>query len=511
MQYTISETGNIVFPTLLPPLEAQELTVEELRASLMEALTEYMYEPKVTVDITEYHSHKVLVLGPFQRPGKLVLRREGVPLLDIIVEAGGVRELKETDELVILRNPSPSNPGKHSAGHGVPPELMSPTRISLQALLRDGDLSQNATIQAGDVIYLTSFFTAEQHVYVAGGGRRGAGTIPYEPGLTAFKALMRAAIVPDDPQVSDVIIVRGQASGGQLIATQIRFGPAQPVEGDVELLPEDVVILTEPSSRVVYVAGEVNKPGSLAFREGLTVLQAILGAGGMSRKAVGAKVKVLRQDAFERKQLSVDMNAVLEEGDEAQNIVLMLGDIVVVPGMSLQTDIMLTGKVGSPGMVPHEEGMTALKAIFLAGGFTDNALKSQVRIVGSNGDIRPPFLLDISKAQIGEVGSSNPVLEPGDLLVVMGPALADVISVLGKVRRPGIIEFETGLTVLQAILKTGGFDKGAARSKVQVVRGEGDNQQELRANLEDLMDKGDSSGNIVLMPGDIVIVPETFF
>jgi len=67
------------------------------------------------------------------------------------------------------------------------------------------------------------------------------------------------------------------------------------------------------------------------------------------------------------------------------------------------------------------------------------------------------------------------------------------------------------LTALQAILRAGGFDRGAARSKVRIVRGAGEQQQNLRANLENLMDKGDRSGNITLLPGDIVIVPETLF
>ena len=501
LQYTISETGNIAFPTLLSPLKAQGVTVEQLRARLIELLTEYMYKPRVAVDIVEYHSHKVLVQGPFQKPGKYELKSERVPLLDIIMEAGGVTEIRENDELVILRSYFSSNPGA---------KLMKSIRVDLQGLLRDGDLTQNVMVQAGDVIYLTSFFTTALYVYVAGGGH-GAGAILYEPGITAFKALLRAGVVPDDPQALDLIIIRGQATGERFITTQVKFDPMHQGEGDIELLPEDIVILPEASSRVVYVAGEVNKPGALPFQEGSTVLQAILDAGGMSKTAVETKVKILREDAGGRKQIPVDMNAVLEEGDKAQNVVLMPGDIIVVPGMSLQADIMITGKVNNPGMVAYEEGMTAIKGIFLAGGLSDNALKSQVRIVSGDGSVQPPVLLDISKGQVGEAEETNPVLKPGDLMVVMGAAPGNIISVLGKVRRPGIIQYEAGLTTLQAILKAGGFDRGAARSKVRIVRGEGDQQQKLRANLEDLMDKGDKSADIALLPGDIVIVPETFF
>ena len=536
LQYTISEAGYIIFPTLLSPLKAQGLTVEQLQALLIGVLTEYMYEPKVTVSIVEYHSHKVLMLGSFHRPGKYELKREEVPLLDIIMEAGGLLELKEDDELVVLRNPSSSNVGspttrikkestEHNPGNDETQELMQNIRIDLQRLLHDGDLTQNIMVQAGDVIYVTSFFAAPAYVYVAGGGRRGAGFVPYERGLTAFKALLRAGVVPDDPQTLELIIVRGQMSGRRLrgkrgnqqtsgerfITALLKFDPANPGVGDVTLQPEDIVILAGGASQMVYVVGEVNKPGALPYQEGLTALQAILGAGGMSKEAVGTKVKVLREDHLGRKEISVNVDAILEKGGRAQNIALMSGDIIVVPGMSLQADVMVTGKVNTPGIVSYGEGMTAMKAIFLAGGLSDNVLKSQIRIMSSSGGIQPTFLLDINRTQLGEAGSSNPVLDPGDLIVVLGPASGNIISVLGEVRQPGIIEYEDGLTALQAILRAGGFDRGAARSKVRIMRGEGEEQQNFRANLENLMDKGDRSGDVILLPGDIVIVPETFF
>ncbi len=510
LKYTISEAGNIVFPTLLSPLKAQGLTLAQLRERLLKLLIEYMYEPKATVSIIEYHSHKVLVLGHFQRPGKYELKRERVPLLDIITEAGGLREIEENDELVILRAPSSSGLLANSTIDVELLKLMRPIRIDLQGLLRDGDLTQNVMIQAGDVIYLTSFFAAEQYVYVAGGGRRGAGAVPYEPNLTAFKALLRAGVVPDDPQALELIIVRGETDGERFISTQLRFDPAHPGEGDIALLPEDIVLLPE-ASQVVYVAGKVNRPGAMPFQEGLTVLEAILDAGGMSNEAVGTKVKILREDANGRTQIAVDMDSILEKGDKAQNVALLSGDIIVVPGMSLQADVMVTGKVNMPGMVPYEDGITAMKAIFLAGGLSNSALKSQIRIMRQSGDIQSPFLLDISMTQPGETGNSNPVLEAGDLVVVMGESPGSIISVLGKVRRPGLVQYKGGLTTLQAILQAGGFDRGAARSKVKVVRGNGDQQRNFHVNLKNLMDKGDRSRDISLLPGDIVIVPETFF
>ena len=509
--YTISDIGNITFSTLLSPLKIQDLTVEDTQALLVEVLTVFMYEPRVTVSIMEYHSHKVLLLGPFQTPGNRILKKEKMSLLDIITEAGGLREIKDNDELIILRSPSSSNPSKNNPENDDPSTLMQSIRINLQKLLRDGDLTQNIAIQSGDVIYISSFFAAEHYVYVSGSGSRGAGAIPYEKGLTAYKALMRAGITPDDPQAFEIFIIRSQAEGDQFITTKLKFDPANPGIGDIELKPEDIVILPSATTQVVYVAGEVNRPGTLPYKEGLTVLQAVLDAGGMSKKAVGNKSRILREDPNGRTQIPVDMNVILEKGDKTQNITLLSGDIIVIPGMTLQEDLMVTGKVNTPGMVPYEEGITLMKVIFMSGGLSNNALKSEIRIMKKNGEVQPAFTFDVSKAQAGESGNYNPNIDPGDLVVVLGTAPGDIISVLGKVQKPGIIEYEEGLTVLQAILKSGGFGQGAARSKVKIIRGDGDKQKNLQADLDNLMDKNNRSRDIQLLPGDIVIVPETFF
>jgi protein involved in polysaccharide export with SLBB domain len=509
--YTISDTGSITFSTLLQTLKVQGLNVEQLHVLLVKALKEYMYEPQVTVSIIEYNSHKVLLLGSFQKPGNHILKKEKVPLLDILTEAGGLREVKDEDELIILRNPSLPVLAASISENSELSDTMQCTRINLQKLLRDGDLTQNIMIEAGDVIYVSSFFAVEQYVYVAGGGRRGTGVIPYEQGLTAFKALMRAGIAPEDPQSLDLIIIRGQSDSEEYITTQLNFDPMNPGVKDIALKPEDIIILPSANSQVIYTAGEVNKPGTTPYKEGQTVLQAVLDAGGMSKKAIGTKVKILRDDPLGRTQIPVDMNSILENGDKKQNITLIPGDIILVPGMTLQSDIMVTGKVNNPGLIPYEEGITLVRAILLSGGLGNNALKSEIRIMKKSGEIQPAFSFNISKAQSGEVVDYNPILEQGDLVVVLGASTGNIVSILGKVQRPGIIEYEDGLTVLQAILRSGGFNQGAARSKVRIVRGEGNKQQNLSADLENLTDKNNRSREIPLLPGDIVIVPETFF
>jgi polysaccharide export outer membrane protein len=511
-EYTVSEAGFITFPRLLSHLKVQGMDKNELQGQLTEIIAEYMYNPKVNVRIIEHHSHKILVLGAFNNPGKYELKREKVPLLEIITEAGGLKDFSGEDKIVILRNSSPANLPDGSYNTIITDNSMESIQIDLQALLRDGDLTQNPMIQAGDVIYLASFFETDQYVYVTGGREKGAGVIPYRHGLTAFKALLKAGIVPDDPQTLELIIIRGKSYDDQrFINARLTLDPSDSSPDDIKLAPDDIIILPKTNKHAVYITGEVYNPGAATYRDGLTVLQAILEAGGMTDKALGSKVRILRGDTDGRRQIPVDMKSVIEKGDKLQNIVLKLGDIIVVPGRSVHEGVMVTGKVNNPGMIPHEEGITAIKAIFMAGGLKDNVLKSQARIIKSGGDIGAPFLLDMSESQIPEAERDNPVLEQGDLLAVLGTASGNTISVLGKVLRPGIIEYENGLTVLKAILLAGGFDRGASPSKVRIIRTDGEQKISYRINLENLLEKGDSSQDITLSPGDIVIVPETFF
>jgi len=503
--YTVTAMGMIEFPTLLKPIRASGLTVKQLRETLVEQLKFYMYKPSVTVRIIEYHSHKVLLLGPFAKPGKHELKQEEVPLLDLILEAGGLRELRDNDKLIILREAF-RNGNSHPK---VTKDTLRSILIDLHALLREGDVTQNVMIRSGDVIYISSFFEPEPHYIYVTGGRRGAAAIPYEKGLTVLKALLRTGIVPDDINTAQVKILREQVGEQQILPVGLTHSSQNNATGKEPLLqPEDVIILPGADSSMVYVMGRVNSPQAIPYQKDLTILQAILKSGGFTQDAVASKVRVLREGALEKEnQLTVNVDAVLD-GDKTQNLILKAGDIIVAPGKSRQADISVTGKVNNPGLIAYEEGLTLREVIIKAGGFSDGMLTSKLQILSEAGAAQTSLLFDL--ANISEE-AANIQLHPGNLIIVLGATSSEIVSVLGNVARPGIIQFEEGLTVLQAILRSGGFARGAARSKVKIVRGEGEKQQTIRANLKALMDKGDKSQNIVLRPGDIIIVPESFF
>lgn len=93
--------------------------------------------------------------------------------------------------------------------------------------------------------------------------------------------------------------------------------------------PSVVVQLKEVRSRRVYVLGQVRKPGTFVFEEGMNVIQAITMAGGLDRMANADSIVVTRiaKGGKERRRIDVDA---IEQGDE-ENIALASGDIVYVP------------------------------------------------------------------------------------------------------------------------------------------------------------------------------------
>ena len=85
------------------------------------------------------------------------------------------------------------------------------------------------------------------------------------------------------------------------------------------------------------------------------------------------------------------------------------------------------------------------------------------------------------------------------------------VYVFGQVKAPGIIPIAGEyLTALEAIIEAGGFAEFAAPNRTKVVRTEDGVEKTIWVNLKKVQ-KGHKAFDIVLRPGDVVVVPESFF
>lgn len=109
----------------------------------------------------------------------------------------------------------------------------------------------------------------------------------------------------------------------------------------------------------------------------------------------------------------------------------------------------------------------------------------------------------------GETGDDIQ-LESNDSLFI--PLLLDKsIYVLGAVNAPKAIEYRDGMTVMEAILESGGFTKFADQDDVVIRRKDGHDGKPLTVKAKKLFKEGDLSQNIGLKPGDYILVKESFF
>lgn len=99
--------------------------------------------------------------------------------------------------------------------------------------------------------------------------------------------------------------------------------------------PLVTVIVTNPASadflRRVRVTGAVGSPLSVSHRQGMTVLDIVLQAGGLTEFARGNSAKLYRTTGGEMKAYPIYLKDILERGQLDSNYLLAPGDIITVP------------------------------------------------------------------------------------------------------------------------------------------------------------------------------------
>ena len=99
--------------------------------------------------------------------------------------------------------------------------------------------------------------------------------------------------------------------------------------------PQVAVILTELRSHEylsrVRVTGAVRQPVSITYRQGMTVLDAVLAAGGTNEFASGDRTELYRKDGGGTKTFEVRLDRIMKKGELATNFPVQPGDIITVP------------------------------------------------------------------------------------------------------------------------------------------------------------------------------------
>jgi polysaccharide export outer membrane protein len=81
----------------------------------------------------------------------------------------------------------------------------------------------------------------------------------------------------------------------------------------------------------VKVIGEVKEPKALPYHEGMTVLEALLDAKGLTQFAAGNRARIIRTVNGKTQEIKVKIESLVNRGDVTQNLPLQPGDVLVVP------------------------------------------------------------------------------------------------------------------------------------------------------------------------------------
>jgi polysaccharide export outer membrane protein len=167
------------------------------------------------------------------------------------------------------------------------------------------------------------------------------------------------------------------------------------------------------------------------------------------------------------------------------------GEYIIGPGDSLQVfvwgheDLTTTVQVRPDGQIS-----TPLVEDMIAAGKSPTALARDVETV-LEGFVRSPTVTVIVQSFVGEYDRQ--------------------VRVVGQAAEPQALPYRSGMTLLDVMIEVGGLSEFASGNRAKVVRNNGGEEAEIKVRIDDLLNEGDMSQNIKIMPGDILVIPESIF
>ena len=343
-----------------------------------------------------------------------------------------------------------------------------------------------------------------------------------QPAAGAPPATGRAFIVDENYRLSpgDVIIV--SVLGEKDLSGPLTVGAggsiALPIVGSVQVVGKSLAetrdliartyrdVIREPyvsvaldetaSKRRAYVGGAVDKPGSFILPLGSMPADAIV-AAGITDESDLANVTLTRTDGT---CVKLDLSGLRTHQPLPTNTYLDWDDRLYVPSRDGRLTIL--GQVAKPGSYTMPLGRTVHVVELLTqigGGLADSANRRMALLMRAAGG--PPEQINLQRMlEQGDL-SQNYALQGGDVLVVPE---ATRITVAGEVASPYSFNPTMHLTLLEALVKAGGFLPTAGLKQAEIQHCDG---TRCPVDLEALWRRGDVSRNVELAPGDIVMVP----
>lgn len=300
------------------------------------------------------------------------------------------------------------------------------------------------------------------------------------------------------------------------------FVPASPLTGNVQIEFDAATLAASgdaaEDTASFRIFGEVQSPGKFALKPGLSVIDALMRAGGVTRYAAVEQIKIISNG----EPLNFNLKRYLETGDAKLMPELSAGSTVFVP---IQQDeiktgssvVYVMGEVFKPGAFESGHEASLLDILANAGGPTRFAESRQIRILRSNGTVLP---FDLQGYTEGKGTAQLPKVGPGDAIFV--PEKTDVneaswlkvptsrsIRIMGQVNNPGRFEWNDEMNLLDLLSHAQGPTSRADIANIRILSNEQQGAKPTIFNLERFIKYGGDVAQIpTLRAGYTVVVPE---
>jgi polysaccharide export outer membrane protein len=408
-------------------------------------------------------------LGPVAAVGGAVKRaaiyeiKSGTRLVDLLQLAGGLTPSANLQRCQLLR--LDQEKGR------IMTDIDLAQIIDASGKKRPTSNEADVTLQDGDFLRVASLPTQVVNVVTLAGAVKNPGPYEFRPGM-AVRDILKADQLAVDAYVDKAEIVR---TDPLTYETQvISFSPKALFDnektGDIPLQRMDQVVVgtqMRPPS-VVFVEGEVRRPGYFTLETGEKLSSVLKRAGGFTATAFPEGIVLLRESVRKRQQ--VELNRFLAA--ERQRL-------------TAQSAALAAGTIGMSPVGGAAVGQAAEQQVL-------NLRLQQLETVASRVELGR-VVVNVRSIEELENVEDDVILETKDRIMIPQPP--KTVSVIGSVKNPTTLVYRVGLNLEEYVHQAGGMTEDASKSEMYVVKANGSSEGTY-VRIKDMK------------PGDTIVIPQ---